>query len=69
CFRLVSVWPKFMLRTLGIEENKKHEFKQKADSLFALANNLEPHRHELKKDEPWRFQERELLMRFSACQY
>ncbi|MTI11767.1 hypothetical protein E1189_01515 [Sansalvadorimonas verongulae] len=69
CFRLASVWPKSMLQTLGIEENKEHEFKQKADSLFALANALEPHRLELKKDEPWRYHERELLMRISAFQY
>ncbi|MTI11719.1 hypothetical protein, partial [Sansalvadorimonas verongulae] len=42
CFRLLSVWPKPSLQALDIEEKKEQEFKLQSDSLFDLANDLEP---------------------------
>ncbi|WP_196220957.1 hypothetical protein, partial [Sansalvadorimonas verongulae] len=60
CFRLLSVWPQLRLQTLGIEEKMEYEFRDKAELLFSLANELEPHRQELKKDEIWRVKERQL---------
>ncbi|WP_230460186.1 hypothetical protein, partial [Sansalvadorimonas verongulae] len=66
CFRLLSAWPKPMLNTLDIEEDKKHEFKDQASSLFELANDLEPYRKALKKDESWRKRERQLLVHIAA---
>ncbi|WP_196221071.1 hypothetical protein, partial [Sansalvadorimonas verongulae] len=61
CFRFLSAWPQPGLQTLGIEEKKEKEFRQQANSLFDLANDLEPHRHDLKKVHPWRLKERQLL--------
>ncbi|MTI12667.1 hypothetical protein E1189_06455 [Sansalvadorimonas verongulae] len=61
CYRLLSVWPKLKLQSLGIEENKEYEFKQQSELLFDLASDLEPHRQEQKKDEFWRLRERQLL--------
>ncbi|MTI11981.1 hypothetical protein E1189_02775 [Sansalvadorimonas verongulae] len=66
CYRLLSVWPKSMLKALDIKENKQHEFKQKEESLFALARNLEPYRNKLKKNEPWRQREQQLLKRMTT---
>ncbi|MTI11662.1 hypothetical protein [Sansalvadorimonas verongulae] len=66
CFRLISVWPKPMLETLGIEEEREEEFKHRVKVLFAKANDVEPHRQELKKDEPWRVKEHQLLAHMTA---
>ncbi|WP_230459849.1 hypothetical protein, partial [Sansalvadorimonas verongulae] len=66
CFRLLSVWPQFNLQTLGIEEEKVHEFKQQSEFLFDLASGLEPHRQEQKKDERWRLKERQFLAHMTA---
>ncbi|WP_230460582.1 hypothetical protein, partial [Sansalvadorimonas verongulae] len=66
CFRLLSVWPKFKLQTLGIKERKEQEFKHTSDFLFAIANDLDPHRYKLMKDDPWRLKERELLTHITA---
>ncbi|MTI11763.1 hypothetical protein E1189_01495 [Sansalvadorimonas verongulae] len=66
CYRLLSVWPQLKLQALGIEEEKENEFSQRSVSLFDLANDLEPHRQELKKDEPWRLRERQLLAHMAA---
>ncbi|MTI12557.1 hypothetical protein E1189_05885 [Sansalvadorimonas verongulae] len=65
CFRLLSVWPKLKLQSLGIEEEKEHEFRQRSELLFDLASDLEPQRQEQKKDDPWRLRERLLLARMA----
>ncbi|WP_196221113.1 hypothetical protein, partial [Sansalvadorimonas verongulae] len=69
CFRLLSVWPKSMLETLGVKEGETCEFKQKTKSLFAIATKLEPYRDELKKDESWRRSERQLLANLTATSH
>ncbi|WP_196220940.1 hypothetical protein, partial [Sansalvadorimonas verongulae] len=61
CFRLLSVWPQSNLQALGIKEAKEQEFKYTSELFFGLANDLEPHRQELKKDDFWRVKERKLL--------
>ncbi|WP_230460057.1 hypothetical protein, partial [Sansalvadorimonas verongulae] len=60
-FRLLSVWPKPVLQTLGIKEEKEQEFRCTSELLFDLTRDLEPHRQELKKDDFWRVKERKLL--------
>ncbi|WP_230460423.1 hypothetical protein, partial [Sansalvadorimonas verongulae] len=42
-------------------EAKEQEFKHTSKLLFEQANDLEPHRLELKKDDQWRQKERKLL--------
>ncbi|MTI12448.1 hypothetical protein E1189_05295, partial [Sansalvadorimonas verongulae] len=61
CFRLLSAWPQLNLQALGIEETKEQEFKHTSKLFFDLANDLEPYRQELKKDDRWRQKERKLL--------
>ena len=63
CFRLLSCCPKSMLKNLGIDQNEPQEFSTIESSLFQAAYDLEPHRRELEKDEPWRQKERQLLDR------